>query len=146
MNVSRKDIYSYVASLFTSVSKNIFRIDIPITLNADAASNGFIVLKLDTLSDNSEFDLSTFATVRMYVECYVHTTQVDGISGLMNTAKYDAAQKAIDTIIEAECKKQNQTFSISNDGILSMDDFYSNNTDAFSVYIKSFKITITNDI
>ena len=60
----------------------------------------------------------------------------------MNTSAFDNIQSQIDTIIEAECEKTNQKYTISREGVLSMDDFYTNNTNSFYVYITSFLITI----
>lgn len=143
MSISRKDIYSYVASLFTSITKNIYRISVPETLGSDAISNGFIVLNMGEVEDFSQFSENTFVQTRIYVECYVPSTNTVTANGVMNTTKYDDLQKAIDTIIEAESKKTNQKYSISEDYILSTDDFFTNKTNSFFVYIKSF-IVITN--
>ena len=142
MQTSRKDIYSYVATLFTSVTKNIYRISVPETLSSDATTYGFIVLKLDDINDFSEMPLETYGQVRMYVEYYTPSTNTQTASGIMNTQKYDAAQIAIDNIINAEYNKQNQTYTISRESILSSDDFFTNKTNSFYVYITSFLITI----
>lgn len=142
MQTSRKDIYSYVATLFTSFTKNIYRISVPETLSSDATTNGFMVLKLDDVRDFSEISLESYSQVRMYVEFYTPSTNTSTASGVMNTTKFDAAQIAIDNIISAECNKQNQTYSISKESILSTDDFFTNKTNSFYVYITSFLIII----
>ena len=142
MNESRKDIYSYVATLFTSVTTNIFRGEIPKSLSGTCATNGFMVLRLGELRDDSEFDMEAFGRVRMNVEFYVPSVSTSNAGGVMNTTKFDEAQDDIDAIVNAECAKRNQTYTISRDGILSFDDFYSNSANTFHVYITSFIITI----
>ena len=142
MNVSRKDIYSYVATLFTSVTTNIFRGEAPKSLGGTCATAGFMVLRLNELRDESEFDMEAYGRVRMNVEFYVPSVKTSNAGGVMNTSKFDDAQSAIDAIVSAECNKRNQTYTISRDGILSFDDFYSNSANTFHVYITSFIITI----
>lgn len=140
MNVSRQDIYSYVTTLIKGVSSNIYRIEIPETLNSTATSNGFIVLKMDGIKDFSEMSLNTYAQTRVYIECYVPSLQSDGT---INTTKYKAAQDAIDTIIREESLKTNQPYTISSDIDISMENYFTNNTNTFFLYITSFLITIT---
>lgn len=144
MNVSRQDIYSYVSTLLKDVTSNIYRIEIPEILTTDAISNGFIVLKMNALKDNSEMGLNTYSQVRVYIESYVPALKD---RGTINTSKYKAAQDAIDAVINAECEKQNQSYTINrDDGVLSMEDYFTNKTNFFFVYITSFLVTITNEV
>ena len=142
MDISRKNIYTYLANLFKTVTTNLYRISIPVTLGDDAVANGFIVMNLGNLSDNSEFGLNTYAQIRATIQCYVPSVNITKANGVMNTSAFDNIQSQIDTIIEAECEKTNQKYTISREGVLSMDDFYTNNTNSFYVYITSFLITI----
>ena len=142
MQTSRKEIYSYVATLFTGFTKNIYRISIPETLGSNAISNGFMVLRMGDINDFSEISLETYGQLRMYVEFYTPSTDTQTANGIMNTQKFEAAQAAIDNIIKAESEKQNQVYTISRDSILSSDDFFTNKTNSFFVYITSFLITI----
>lgn len=142
MGISRKDIYSYVATLFTGITTNIYRRSIPQTLNSDAVANGFIVITLEDIRDFSEISLNTYSQVRVYIEYFVPSINTENADGVMNTSKFDAAQEAVDTIIDAECEKTNQTYTIQRESILSTDDFYTNNINSFYEYITSFMITI----
>lgn len=165
MNISRTDLYTYVASLFASdlltadgnllrdkygiilasadfVLNNIYWREVPETLTSADTSKGFIVMKMNQLTDHSEMLLETYGTTRIYLECYVPSIKASNISGVINKKKYDAIQKVVDEIILSECKKTNQTYTISRDENLSMDDFYTNGTNSFYLYITSFKITI----
>jgi len=144
MNISRQDIYTYITSLLKDITNNIYRIEMPQILVSDAIKNGFIILKLGSLNDFSEIGLNTYTQVRMYIEYYVPAMQSDGT---INTSKYKIAQEAIDDIINAECLKKNSIYSINrDDGILSMEDYYTNNTNSFFLYITSILITNTNEI
>ena len=141
MNVSRQDIYSYVTTLLKSVSNNIYRIKRPEMLTTDVSSNGFIVLKMGGVKDFSELVLDTYAQTRVYVECYIPSMKTDKT---INSTKYKTVQNAVDNIINAECLKSNQPYTISRDDmVLSTEDFFTNNTDSFFVYITSFLISIT---
>ena len=165
MNISRSDLYTYVASLFASdlldaegnllldkygialaskdfVLNNIYWKEVPQTLTATDVSKGFMVMKLQQISDNSEMLLETYCDTRMYIECYVPSIKASNISGVINKKKYDAIQKVVDELILSECKKVNQPYTISRDVVLSMDDFYTNGTNTFFLYITSFSITI----
>lgn len=141
MSVSRKEIYSYIATLFSGITKNIYRVTIPETLGTDAITNGFIVLTMDGIRDYSEFNSGTYSQVRVNVEYYVPSISTSSANGIMNTVKFDEAQQAVDTIIEAEYEKTNQAYTISKDDILSTDDFFTNKTNSFFIYIKSFIVT-----
>ena len=142
MDISRKNIYTYLANLFKTVTTNLYRISIPVTLGDDAVANGFIVMKLGNLSDKSEFDLNTYAEIRATIQYFVPSINTTTASGVMNTSSFDNIQTQIDAIITSESEKTNQKYTISRDGVLSMDDFYTNNTNSFYVYITSFLITI----
>ena len=142
MDISRKNIYTYLANLFKTVTTNLYRISIPVTLGDDAVSNGFIVISLGNLTDNSEFDFKTYSHIRATIQYFVPSINTTTANGVMNTSAFDNVQTQIDAIITSESEKTNQKYTISRDGVLSMDDFYTNNTNSFYVYITSFLITI----
>lgn len=141
MSVSRKDLYSYVASMFVGVVKGIYK-HMPTALSPDDITNGFIVLRMGNIDDSSEFYGNTYAKTRIYVECYVPDVNTTTTNGVMSTTKYDAMQQAVDNKIDAECSKVNQTYTISRESILSSDDTYVNKAVSFMVYITSFQVII----
>ena len=63
MSVSRKDLYSYVASMFVGVVKGIYK-HMPTALSPDDIANGFIVLRMGNIDDSSEFYGNTYAKTR----------------------------------------------------------------------------------
>jgi len=142
-DVSRKDIYSFIAGLLSPLGTHIYRVGIPETLGEDDISDGFTVLKLGDIYDHSEVPLTTYCTARMTVCCYVPSVSTSDIGGIMNTSKFDAIQKQVDSIIMAETVKTGQKYGIGTDDVLSLDDFYSNGTNSFYLYVKSFIITVS---
>lgn len=142
MNISRKGIYDYVANLLSGITSNIYRGGIPVTLKPDATTNGFIVLRLSGIRDFSEFSLNTYGQVRMSIEYYTPSTNTKNALEIMNTIKFEAAQQAIDKVIDEESQKTNGEYTITREGILSTDGFFTNNTNSFYIYITSFLITL----
>jgi hypothetical protein len=141
MSVSRKNLYSYVASMFVGIVKGIYK-HMPTTLSTEDTTNGFIVIRMGNIDDSSEFYGNTYAKTRIYVECYVPDVNTTTTNGVMSTTKYDAMQQAVDDKIDAECEKVNQTYTISRESILSSDDTYVNKAVSFMVYITSFQVII----
>lgn len=141
MSVSRKDLYSYVASMFVGIVKGIYK-HMPTSLSPEDTTNGFIVIRMGNIDDSSEFYGNTYAKTRIYVECYVPDVNTTTTNGVMSTTKYDAMQQAVDDKIDAECEKVNQTYTISRESILSSDDTYVNKAVSFMVYITSFQVII----
>lgn len=141
MSVSRKNLYSYVASMFVGIVKGIYK-HMPTALSPEDTTNGFIVIRMGNIDDSSEFYGNTYAKTRIYVECYVPDVNTTTTNGVMSTTKYDAMQQAVDDKIDAECEKVNQTYTISRESILSSDDTYVNKAVSFMVYITSFQVII----
>lgn len=141
MSVSRRDLYSYVASMFVGIVKGIYK-HMPTALSPEDTTNGFIVLRMGNIDDSSEFYGNTYAKTRIYVECYVPDVNTTTTNGVMSTTKYDTMQQSVDDKIDAECEKVNQTYTISRESILSSDDTYVNKAVSFMVYITSFQVII----
>jgi len=141
MSVSRKNLYSYVASMFVGIVKDIYK-HMPTALSPEDTTNGFIVIRMGNIDDSSEFYGNTYAKTRIYVECYVPDVNTSTTNGVMSTTKYDTMQQSVDDKIDAECEKVNQTYTISRESILSSDDTYVNKAVSFMVYITSFQVII----
>jgi hypothetical protein len=141
MSVSRKNLYSYVASMFVGIVKGIYK-HMPTALSPKDTTNGFIVIRMGNIEDSSEFYGNTYAKTRIYVECYVPDVNTSTTNGVMSTTKYDTMQQSVDDKIDAECEKVNQTYTISRESILSSDDTYVNKAVSFMVYITSFQVII----
>lgn len=139
LDARRMPIYQYVHSLFNKkVTNSIFPIEIPTGLDEKEKSKGFMVVKLGSIRDRSEFDLNAYATVRVTLEMYIPPKT----RGRVNDTAFSEAEDKITSIIEKEIETPTGNYSISSDGILSSDTIYNSNDNMFFVYLKSFVINI----
>lgn len=142
MNTSRIDIYEYIKGLFVgetnTIFQNIYYGNKPQVLTDNDSKNGYIVVSLGGMTDNSEIALTTYVTLRCYIECYIPL-----YNGSVNTTKYKKVQEALDAIIQRECSKVNAQYNINTDSLLSTDGYFNNNNNSSFAYIASFQITIT---
>ena len=65
MSVSRKNLYSYVASMFVGIVKGIYK-HMPTALSPEDTTNGFIVIRMGNIDDSSEFYGNTYAKTRKH--------------------------------------------------------------------------------
>ncbi len=137
---SRIAIYDYLKPLFTGVSENVYTMRVPTENTADDTKNGFIVIEVGSIRDESEFDLQAFGWVRCYVTAYVPQKT----RGRLDKDKYAAFEDGINTAIRSEINTPtSDTYAIQADSILSMDDDEdSNKGNQYNVFVKSFIVTI----
>ena len=138
---SRIGIYNYVYGLlYDVVTKNVYSMNEPQELTDSDTHDGFIVIRVGDVYDNSEFPCETYAQVRVFVEAYIPPIS----RGRLDKAKYKSFEDGINAVIAEEMSNgTNEHYSIESDGILSMDsnqDTNANNT--YYMFIKSFIITI----
>ena len=141
LNESRIDLYDYICGLFTSVSENIYSMKVPEELTESDVADGFLVVRIGDMYDESEFPKQAYGDVRVFVSAYIPFKSRGRINKTLyeafETAMNDAVDNAIDTA------DGDESYTIQNDGILSMDDVEeSNANNMFSVYVKSFVVTI----
>ena len=67
---SRVSIYNYLSDLFSSVSQNVYAMEVPTENTQDDTTNGFIVTKVGDMQDASEFDGDCYGWVRCFVTAY----------------------------------------------------------------------------
>lgn len=140
-NDVRIDIYNYVYGLlFGEVSDNVYSMNEPQELTDSDTKDGFIVIRIGSIVDNSEFLREAYGSVRVFVEAYVPPMS----RGRLDKAKYKSFEEGITTAINNEIESgTNEHFSIQSDGVLSMDDNSDGNANnAYYIYIKSFIVTI----
>lgn len=137
---SRIAIYDYLKSLFTGVSENVYTMRVPTENTADDTKNGFIVIEVGSIRDESEFDLQAFGWVRCYVTAYVPQKT----RGRLDKDKYTAFENGINAAIRSEINAPtSDTYFIQADSILSMDDDEDTNKgNQYNVFAKSFIVTI----
>lgn len=140
VNESRIAIYEYLKPLFSGVTENIYSMREP-TENTDSdTKDGFIVISVGNIVDDSEFDLESYGRVRCFVTAFVPQKS----RGRLDAAKYKTFENGINAVIRAEAAhSSSDTYSIQSDGILSMDDDENTNKgNQYNVFIKSFLVTI----
>lgn len=137
---SRIAIYDYLKPLFTGVSENVYTMRVPTENTADDTKNGFIVIEVGSIRDESEFDLQAFGWVRCYVTAYVPQKT----RGRLDKDKYSEFEDGINAAIRAEINTPtSDTYAIQSDSILSMDDDEDTNKgNQYNVFVKSFIVTI----
>lgn len=140
LNESRIDLYDYICGIFSTVTENIYKMKIPQELTESDATDGFIVVYLGDIYDDSEFLKQAYGDVRVVVSAYVPLKS----RGRLNKELYKAFESGINDALDNEILNGNdEHYTIQDDGILSMDDIEDNNANnSYSVYTKTFIITI----
>lgn len=139
-NESRIDLYDYISGIFNSVSENIYKMKIPQELTDSDTTEGFIVVYLGDIYDDSEFLKEAYGDVRVVVSAYVPLKS----RGRLNKELYKAFESGINDALGNEILNgTNEHYTIQDDGILSMDDIEDNNANnSYSVYTKTFIVTV----
>lgn len=138
---SRIGLYNYVYRLlFGVVSDNVYSMNAPQELNESDTKDGFIVIRVGDIVDESEFTRGAFGWARVFVEAYIPPIS----RGRLDKTKYKAFEDGITQAIETEMETgDDEHYSIQSDGVLSMDsNADSNANNAYFMYIKSFIVTI----
>lgn len=137
---SRIAIYDYLKPLFAGVTQNIYSMRVPTDNTSDDTANGFIVIKVGSIRDESEFDLQAFGWVRCYVTAYVPQKS----RGRLDRDKYEEFEDGINLAIRSEINNPtSDSYAIQADSILSMDDDEDTNKgNQYNVFVKSFIVTI----
>ena len=129
--------------MFKVVTPNIYSMRVP-TENTDSdTKNGFIVIQVGGINDESVFGLDTFGWVRCYVTAYVPQKS----RGRLDSEKYAAFEDGINSVIRTlvQSPQNDSPYFVQSDGILSMDDDEDTNKgNQYNVFVKSF-IVVTNN-
>lgn len=138
---SRIKVYDYVYDmLYGRVSENVYQMYKSQELTESDKTDGFIVISVGAINDDSEFDRDAFAWCRVFVEAFIPPMS----RGRLDEDKYELFENGINTAINEEIEfGESEHYSIQSDGILSTDDFDdSNANNIFYKYIKSFIVII----
>lgn len=141
MNNSRIDIYNYIYGLlYGVVTENVYSMNEPQELTESDTTEGFIVIRVGDMYDESEFPLETYGWVRVFVEAYIPPIS----RGRLDKVKYKAFEDGINDAISAEMENgTDEHYSIQEDGFLSMEENRdSNANNAYYTFIKSFIVNI----
>ena len=141
MNESRMAIYNYVYGLlYNTVTRNVYSMNEPQELTESDTKDGFIVIRVGDINDESEFHCEAYGWVRVFIEAYIPPIS----RGRLDKAKYKTFEDGINGVINAEIENgTSENYSIQSDGVLSMDgNTDTNANNAYYLYVKSFIVTI----
>lgn len=141
MNESRMAIYNYVYGLlYNTVTRNVYSMNEPQELTESDTKDGFIVVRVGDINDESEFNCEAYGWVRVFIEAYIPPIS----RGRLDKAKYKTFEDGINDVINAEIENgTSENYSIQSDGVLSMDgNTDTNANNAYYLYVKSFIVTI----
>lgn len=142
VNESRIDLYDYLYNLFYDVvTKNVYAMREPSELTQSDSKDGFIVIRVGSINDASEFVGEAYARVRCYVQAFVPPIS----RGRLDYDKYAVFENAIVNVIKNATEDENASYYIESDDILSSDaEETENANNAFYTFIKSFIVVIDN--
>ena len=129
-NESRIDIYNYLYTLFYgTVTENVYSMNEPQELTKSDTSDGFIVLHVGNLIDESEFSLDAFGQVRCYVEAFIPPIS----RGRLDVEKYKAFEDGINAVIKEAMDSSEGIYYIQSDSVISLDAEETNNAKYFDL-------------
>jgi len=142
VNQSRIDIYDYLYNLvFGVVSENVYDMNVPQELTESDTSDGFIVLHVGNMIDESEFDRQACGRVRCYIEAFVPSIS----RGRVNRDIYAIMENSINTLIDEQSEVRDGAYYIEKDSVLSMEDYETSTSDnAYYTFVKSFIVVMDN--
>ena len=142
LNKSRIDIYDYLYNLlFGVVTENVYDMRVPQELTESDTKDGFIVIHVGNLVDESEFTCEALARVRCYIEAFV--PQIS--RGRMNHDLYAAMENSINNVIEEQTEVRDGAYYIEEGSYLSSEeDEITNANNAYFTFIKSFIVVADN--
>lgn len=144
LNKSRSDIYDYLYNLFYgTVTENVYPMNEPQELEDTDRNDGFIVLHVGSIYDDSEFNAQAYGWARCYVEAFIPPIT----RGRLDVEKYKEFETSIDTAINNAIAStvDSSTYFIQEDSVISSDTEEANNANnTFFVFIKSFIVVMDN--
>jgi len=140
-NESRIDIYQYLYDLVCGkVTTNVYPMGEQIETTESDVSDGFVVINVGNLNDDSEFSLNAYGWARCTFTAYVPKRT----RGRLNDVKYKEFETSINQVVnDAINSSDNQNYYISGDNVLSMDgDETTQKGNQYHVYVKSFVVVV----
>lgn len=140
LNESRIDVYDYLYNLFCGVvTNNVYSMSEPQELTRSDVEDGFLVIEVGNITDESEFSHEAYGWVRCYVTAYVPPIT----RGRLDYEKYKTYEDTINEVIHSASSSSDGAYYIQEGSVLSMDDIESNNANnTFFVFVKSFIVNI----
>lgn len=143
LNESRIDIYDYLYNLFYGVvTKNVYSISEPQELTKSDTTDGFIVIRVGDLHDESEFSGNAYGWARCYVQAFIPPIS----RGRLDYQKYKKYEDDINAVINLAGESHEGDYQVQEGSILSMDgDEASTANNTYFTFIKSFIVNISQE-
>ena len=140
LNESRIDVYDYLYNVFYDVvTKNVYAMYEPQELTESDNKDGFLVITVGNLTDESEFSDNAYGWARCYVEAYIPAIS----RGRLDYEKYKEFEDGINALIDEESARSNGTYTILEGSVLSADTRESTGANSvFYTFVKSFIVII----
>ena len=137
---SRTAIYDYLYGLvYDVVTKNVYRMSEPTDTTESDANDGFVVIRVGNINDDSEFTCNAYGWVRCTITAYVPKKT----RGRLDNALYRQFESSINSVINNATESNDSTYYISGDSVLSADvNEASQKGNQYHVYVKSFVVMI----
>jgi hypothetical protein len=114
---------------------------VPQELTESDTKDGFIVIHVGNLVDESEFTCEALARVRCYIEAFVPSIS----RGRVNRDIYALMEGGINNLIDEQSIVRDGAYYIEKDSVLSMDDYETSTADnAYYTFVKSFIVVADN--
>lgn len=138
----RIGIYRYVEGILSDITENIYLMNEPQELTQSDTEDGFIVIRVGDLNDESEFQGEAFGFARVFVEVHVPPMS----RGRLDVDKYTSFETQINDVIREASSSTNEesdTYWIREGSVVSMDTNETTNADnIYYMFIKSFIVEI----
>lgn len=143
LNESRSDIYDYLYNLFYGVvTENVYEMRVPQELTQSDTEDGFLVIHVGNLIDESEFTGQAYGEVRCFVVAYI--PQIS--RGRVDHDIYALMENSINTVVKEASMQRSGTYHVEEDTMLSTDgDETSNAGNSYFTFIKSFIVNIESN-
>lgn len=140
LNESRIDLYDYLYNIFYDVvTKNVHSMREPQELTESDTNDGFIVIRVGTMNDESEFSGETYGWARCFVEAFVPPIS----RGRLDFDKYKEFEDSILTTIKLASQEAKGKYHIEEDSIISSEtEETTNANNSYFTFIKSFIVVI----
>lgn len=111
----------------------------PQELTSSDTQDGFIVIHVGNVIDESEFSGKAYGWVRCYIEAYIPPIS----RGRLDVDKYKEFEDAINGVIKSASEDASGTYYIEEDSVISTDaEEIGNANNAYFTFVKSFIVNI----
>ena len=140
---SRIGIYNYLYDLFYDVvTRNVYAMQEPQELTSSDVKDGFLVIQVGNINDESEFACETYGWARCYVCAFVPPIS----RGRLDYDKFETFENAINSVIKTASENSGGTYGIQYDSVVSNDIIErSNANNTYFTFAKSFIVNIEKE-